>query len=458
MRDGEVLSDMAQQSTILARLKFNQIDGDMVAALKGGRDFILREMPGILDRFYDHVGTFSETAAFFKSRDHMMHAKKMQLQHWTIIAEGRFDESYETSVTRIGESHSRLGLEPRWYIGGYNFLIAGMVEAIAERMPARRFDRSAGERKRKLQRAFIKAAMLDMDIAIAVYLEAGRRERRATLDRLAGDFEKAIGVVVGIVSSASTELQATAQAMTGAAEETSAQAGTVARASEQASANVQTVAAAAEELSSSVAEIGRQVEQSVRIAGEAARDADETAAKVNHLAQGAQKIGVIVDLINNIASQTNLLALNATIEAARAGEAGKGFAVVAQEVKSLAEQTTKATSEIASQVGDIQSSTADSVTAIRNITEVIGSINQIATTIASAVEHQGAATAEIARNVQDAARGTTEVSTNIAGVTRSAGDTGATASQVLAAASDLSRQSEQLRVEVDKFLATVRAA
>ncbi|MGP0090677.1 MAG: protoglobin domain-containing protein [Xanthobacteraceae bacterium] len=449
---------MANESTILARLAFNAIDQETMATLRESKPFILSALPPILDGFYDHVAKFRETSAFFKSREHMMHAKQMQIRHWTIIAEGRFDETYETSVTKIGEVHNKLGLEPRWYIGGYNYLVSQLVAAIPRKLPTRRFDRSAAEKKIKLQSAIVKVALLDMDFAIAVYLEAGKRDRHATLERLASDFDKAVGGVVNIVASAATELQTAAQTMTAAAEETASQSNVVASASEEASSNVQTVASAAEELTSSISEIGRQVQESVSIAGKAVHDADQTVEKVRDLAQGAQKIGEVVELINNIASQTNLLALNATIEAARAGEAGKGFAVVAQEVKSLAEQTAKATSDIAAQVGSIQKSTTESATAIGGITAVIKSMNEIATTIASAVEEQGAATKEIARNVQQASQGTSEVSSNISGVTRAAGETGAAASQVLASATDLSRQAEQLRTEVDKFLATVRAA
>jgi len=382
----------------------------------------------------------------------------MQMKHWAIIADGRFDETYETSVTKIGEVHNKLGLEPRWYIGGYNFLVSGVVEAIVLSMPTGKFERSTTARKAKLQKAIIKAAMLDMDFAIAVYLEAGKRERHATLERLASDFERAIGAVVSIVSSAATELQASAQMMTAGAEETSTQSKVVASASEEASSNVQTVASAAEELTASITEIGRQVKESAQIAAAAVNDAVSSADRIRELAQGAQKIGDVVELINNIASQTNLLALNATIEAARAGEAGKGFAVVASEVKALAAQTAKATEEIAAQIGNIQHSTSDSVAAIGNITEVIKKMSDIATSIATAVEQQGAATREIARNVQHAAQGTSEVSSNISGVTRAATETGTAATQVLSAATELSRQSEQLRTEVDKFLVTVRAA
>jgi len=449
---------MAGESTIQERLRFNMIDQATIAILRDAKSFILAEMPAILDVFYDHVGRFAETARFFRGRDHMMHAKKMQLQHWAIIMDGRFDDTYETSVTKIGEVHNKLGLEPRWYIGGYNALVSGLVNAIADRMPVARFDRGGARKKTELQTAVIKASMLDMDLAIAVYIEAGRRDRRSVLERLAGDFEKTIGGVVQIVASAATELQAAAQTMTSSANDAASQSLAVDAASKDASTNVQSVAAATEELTGSIQEISRQVNESARTSSEAARDADQTAEKMRRLSEGAQKIGTVIDLINNIAGQTNLLALNATIEAARAGEAGRGFAVVASEVKSLAEQTAKATAEIAGQVGDIQGATTESVAAINAITGVIKNMNDISTAIAAAVEQQGSATNEISRSVQLAAKSTGQVSSNISKITQSSGETGAAASQVLTAASELSCQSEQLRVEVDKFLMTVKAA
>ncbi len=440
------------------RLNFNLIDQATSATLRDGKSFVLSELPGILDTFYDHIARFPETAAFFKSRDHMMHAKKMQVQHWALIMDGKFDEAYRVSVNKIGEVHNKLGLEPRWYIGGYNALVSGLVEVIAKRLPSGMFDRGADARKTALQAAVIKASLLDMELAISVYIESGRRDRRTELDRLAVDFEHSIGSVVNIVASASTELQTAAETLTSSAQAASNRSRVVDTASRDATAGVQAVAVATEELTSSIREISRQVNESARIAGAAVRDADETAVKMNRLSEGAQKIGTVVELINNIAAQTNLLALNATIEAARAGEAGRGFAVVAQEVKSLAEQTAKATADIAEQVGDIQSSTSESVAAIGTITVVIKSLNDISAAIAAAVEEQGAATNEISRSVQEVARGTGEVSSNVSGITEAAGETGAAASQVLSAASELSRQSEQLRSQVDKFLATVQAA
>ncbi len=283
-------------------------------------------------------------------------------------------------------------------------------------------------------------------------------EKRAAMNALADGFEAKVGGVVAEVSTQATRMQESASQMTATAEETSRQATAVAAASEEASTNVQTVAAATEELSSSISEISRQVTESARMSSKAVDDVGKTSQTVEALANAAQKIGNVVQLISEIASQTNLLALNATIEAARAGEAGKGFAVVASEVKSLASQTARATDEIGAQINEIQAATGQSVEAMRSIGETIASMNAIASTIAAAVEEQGAATTEIARNVQQAAAGTSEVSSNITGVTRAAEDTGSAASLVQQAAVDLGSQAKDLRAAVEQFLTQVRSA
>ncbi|MEL6061097.1 MULTISPECIES: cache domain-containing protein [unclassified Methylobacterium] len=287
---------------------------------------------------------------------------------------------------------------------------------------------------------------------------AAQEQRRIGMRQMADGFEGAVGTIVGLVSASATALQATAQKMTLTATATASQSTMVAAAAEEAASNVGTVAAAAEELGSSVQEIGRQVQNSASLAHRAVREADETGAQVEELSAAVSRIGDVVGLISKIAGQTNLLALNATIEAARAGAAGKGFAVVASEVKELAEQTARATHEISGQITGIQASTEQAVTAIACITGRIREISDVATSIAAAVEEQGAATQEIVRNVSQAASGTGAVTGNIAGVAGAAEETGAAAGAVLGAAAELSHQSERLTAEVGHFLATVRAA
>jgi methyl-accepting chemotaxis protein len=283
-------------------------------------------------------------------------------------------------------------------------------------------------------------------------------QRKADMIRLANDFEGAVGEIVETVSSASTELEASASTLTSTAERSQELTTMVAAASEEASTNVQSVASATEELSSSVNEISRQVQESARMASEAVGQARTTNDRVSELSKAAARIGDVVELINTIAEQTNLLALNATIEAARAGEAGRGFAVVASEVKALAEQTSKATGEIGQQITGIQAATQDSVNAIKEISGTIERLSEISSTIAAAVEEQGAATQEISRNVQQAAHGTQQVSSNIIDVQRGASETGSASSQVLSAAQSLSGDSNRLKLEVGKFLNSVRTA
>ncbi|WP_438345384.1 CHASE3 domain-containing protein [Methylorubrum populi] len=302
----------------------------------------------------------------------------------------------------------------------------------------------------------IRTRALEEETALA---RAGAEaQRKAAMREMADNFERAVSSIVGAVSSAATELQATAESMAGTAAQTAGQSSAAAAAAEEAATNVGTVAAAAEELGASVQEIARQVTGSTSLAQKAVVEAEGTAQLVQDLSAAAAKIGDVVGLISTIAGQTNLLALNATIEAARAGEAGRGFAVVAAEVKELANQTARATDEISGQIGQVQSITGQAVTAIADIATRIREIDGLAGTIAAAVEEQGAATQEIVRNVSEASAGTGAVTGNVASVASAAEETGAAASQVLTSASELSRQSEHLDGQVRHFLQTIRAA
>ena len=297
------------------------------------------------------------------------------------------------------------------------------------------------------------------ELTLGAAEETKRREERAQrIAELTQRFDVEASELLAATSSASKEMESTADALSGIANETNQRATSVASAAEQAAANVQTVASATEELTSSIEEISRQVTQSSEIAGGAVSQAEQTDRQIQGLATASQKIGDVVNLISAIAEQTNLLALNATIEAARAGDAGKGFAVVATEVKELASQTTKATEEISQQIGSVQLETDEAVKAIQVIGKTIGEMNAIASSIASAVEQQSSATGEIARNVEQAARGTQEVTENIIIVSQSAGETRTAATQVTSTAGELSDKSEQLRAQVEQFLAEVRSA
>jgi methyl-accepting chemotaxis protein len=283
-------------------------------------------------------------------------------------------------------------------------------------------------------------------------------ERGHRVDTITRDFESMIGEIVNTVSSASSQLEASAGTLSTTAQRSKELATSVSAASEEATANVQSVASSTEEMASSITEISRRVQESARMANEAVGQARSTTGRVSELSKAATRIGDVVELINTIAGQTNLLALNATIEAARAGEAGRGFAVVASEVKALAEQTAKATGEIGQQITGIQAATHESVNAIKEISGTIEKLSEISSTIASAVEEQGAATQEISRNVQQAAQGTQQVTSSITDVQRGATETGSASSQVLSAAKSLSGDSGRLRAEVSKFLTSVRAA
>jgi methyl-accepting chemotaxis protein len=434
------------------RLTFIQINQEARNALKAFRPVVEANMAAILEKFYGHVASHPTLSRLFSDPKILTHARTAQGQHWLHLFEGGFDDAYVERVRRIGKTHERIGLEPRWYIGGYALATSELI-ALAVKTYAKE-----PEKLTLCLKSMTKAIYLDMDFAISIYIEEGEITYQKKLQELADGFEGSVKKVVDGFGQSAEEMQSTSETLQHSAESTSQLSSAVAAASEQASHNVATVAAATEELSASVGEISRQVAQSSRISREAVDKAQATNDTVKRLSDSAVKIGQVVKLINDVASQTNLLALNATIEAARAGEAGKGFAVVAAEVKTLAKQTARATEEISTQIQAIQSVTQEAVAAIQGIGSTIGELSGIANAVAAAVEEQGAATQEITRNVQQASTGTAEVSANIAGVSQSTVETGEAAKIVRQTADDLARQSSGLHEEIGKFLVRIRAA
>ncbi len=449
---------MPSSNDIKDRLAFLRIDSTTREILGAFLPTLRLELPKILSAFYEHLQRHQNLAEMFQARSAMERASKAQGDHWVKLFSGRFDEDYVASVQRIGLMHSRIGLEPRWYIGGYSLILGHLFAAATRAFTSRLSPGAAQEKTARLLNALNQAAMLDMELAISVYIEQNKASYDRKLADLAGTLEAKIGPLVNSLTTQASGLTSTATAMSATADGASNQTSAVAAAAEQASVNVQTVASATEELHSSVAEIRRQVTHSTEVTATAVRAAEITNVAVQELSGAAQKIGDVVALISNIANQTNLLALNATIEAARAGDAGKGFAVVASEVKGLAGQTAKATESITSQVNSMQAATQAAVKAIQGIVQTISTIREISTTIASAVEQQGLATQEIARNVQEVAQATHHVSSNISGVNQATIETGSAAGQVLASATDLGKQAATLRTDVGNFLASLRTA
>jgi methyl-accepting chemotaxis protein len=366
--------------TIQDRLDFIKMDEPTKQVLRAIQPLIAKNIPLALDKFYDHIKSYPELMRMFGGQHGLDRAKKMQYEHWLRIAQAKFDNDYVQSVNRVGNRHNIIGLEPKWYIGGYSNIAMTLVQNMITQTMSGPL---AGRRREELSRAlcaFLKALLLDIDLSVTTYMDAMEISRQSTMTTLSSEFENEVQQIVTNLLSIS----------------------------ENSSSNVQMVAAAAEELSASINEISSQVGHTANSARETAAIVEQASVQVARLNEAANKIGQIVDMIRGIAEQTNLLALNATIEAARAGEAGKGFAVVASEVKNLAGKTSEATKEIVEQVQTIQLETQHTVEGIGAIVAKIADVQERSASVAAAVEEQQAATAEISRSVYQASSGTQE--------------------------------------------------
>jgi methyl-accepting chemotaxis protein len=439
------------------RLDLLEIDEPTRAMLRELRPFFAKTLPGILARFYDKVRHYDPDSGIFKDGA-IKEAIRLQLQHWELIGGGDFGVAYISSVGRICEFNQRAGVAPQWYIGCRLMYVADqLAKAVETEIAIPRFGRAAQvarDKKAAMLSAIAKASMLDTENVVAVYFGSNRQARKDAIAQASDRFH----AIITSLSTASTELERTARALSDNAGNTTRLATVVANASSDASNNVQSVASATEELAGSVREISAQVQESNRIALSAVKQADETDSRINALSQAANRIGDVIKLITSVAEQTNLLALNATIEAARAGDAGRGFAVVAQEVKALASQTAKATDEIGIQIAGMQTATQEAVGSLKMISSTIGKISEITSAISAAIEEQGAATQEISGNIQRTADGTSQVAGTIAEVSHGANQTGAASSQLLSSAKQLSDSTTSLQAEIDGFLKSIAAA
>ena len=434
------------------RLAFMRLDAAACARLRSLQGMLNQALPAAAAAFYDHAGRSPHLAGLLGGADNIARLRRAQADHWGRLFSGDFDAAYVARALAVGRAHERIGLEPRWYVGAYCLIVERLTAAVAARhgaKPALAEDLAV----------MLRAAFLDMELAVSTYIASGEDSRiHAEMLAVSEVLDCELQMAVGEVSAQAERLADGADTLTRMAGRVRGMTEAVGQAVAGTAQDVQTVASATGELEASSRAIADQVDRAFAAVTAAVRQAEATSQTVRALSEATGRINDVVKLVRSIASQTNLLALNATIEAARAGEAGKGFAIVASEVKQLANQTTKATEEIAQQVAGTQAATGSTVQAIGRIEEVIKSIDGVSTAIAAAVEEQSAATTEISRNAQQAARGTQAVSSNIVGVERASSQTGTASTQVLGAARALSQQAGQLRREVETFLAGIRAA
>ncbi|WP_127090675.1 globin-coupled sensor protein [Aquabacter cavernae] len=448
---------MSADGYLEQRIQFLGIDQATRDNLVSVRGFLAENLDTILDAFYGHVLNYPDLVRLFgetrqQQEAGIRRAKAGQVRHWQQLFSGTFDEAYVTSARAIGQVHSRVGLEPSWYIGGYLILLNYLNASVSRKVGRLRRPVVPPDQAPLVMEAISKVVMLDMDIAISTYLA---EIRRAHDGRLAQSFETSVSSLVGAILASAVTLGDGAGAVTGAVDRTRSLATESAQAAEQASLNTQSVAAATEELASSSGEISRQVQHANAIATGAADEAGRAQTVVEGLAEAARGIGKIVELIQSVAAQTRLLALNATIEAARAGESGRGFAVVASEVKALATQTEQATNEIASQIARIQAASAQTTQVITGIGGTIREIETIFGSIATAIEEQLATAGEISGSVQRAAAETASIAGNMTAVILAAEGAAESGENVRSISRQIVTEAQSLDGHAHAFLASI---
>jgi len=448
--------DDKKQSDLLAeRLRFMAIDSHSLELIAEFRPELERILPEAVAAFYQHLKSWPDLMQLFPNDAVLAHARQAQIEHWKNLFSGKISEGYLQSALKIGRTHARIGLEPRWYIAAYNLTLGHLIEAITRYYNSRWHLNQASQHIATVSNAVLKLAMLDMDIAVSTYFDELQAKHQRELGELGDTFRRSILSIVDELRNSTQSARNAAGHLKEAARAAASEAQSVSDEAGVASSSVQNVAAAAEQLNASISEIQRQTHNASDVAHQAVDEATASKQAVDALSGAAQRIGNVVQLINDVASQTNLLALNATIEAARAGEAGKGFAVVASEVKNLAGQTARATEEIAQQVSAIQAETAKCAEATDRIVGIIDRISDAAAAIAAAVEEQGAATKEIARGVDVASQGTQAVTTRIhvaADAIRGSSDASGTVAKDV---EEIAGNTETLRRQMESFIASI---
>lgn len=434
-----------------ARLKFLGIGDTECAAICEAKPVIAAHLQEILSQLYADLMAVPETAATIGDPGRIPHLQAAQTKHWLYLFDANFDAAYVEKALAIGQAHERIGLAPSWYIGTYNLAYSRMVPVLVDAF------RKHPDKLSTVISAVGSALMMDMEIAVSVYISQGEARRRADMAKVADDLEREVKSAVEQTEIRCNEVREASNVIVAAVTAVGDRANAVSSASAETTGNIGAVAVATEQLSASEREIATEVLHSATVVREAVEQTRQTGATIEGLAQAGQQISDVAKLISEIASQTNLLALNATIEAARAGEAGKGFAVVAGEVKNLAAQTAKATDEIAANINAIQTASKEAVSAIGDIDKTIRQVEETTTTISAAVEEQSAATGEIGRNIDQGAQSTREVSDNAVEVARDINEAGRICGSLNDTSAAMSDAISFLRNNVDGLLTQLRA-